>query len=56
MSLINKDRTWRTVICLNPDHEIVKFETNEIGNIHCPICYSLMVVEIKPRFITPNEK
>lgn len=46
-SLINKDRTWKTVLCFNPNHETVRFETNEIGDIKCPICESLMVCEIK---------
>ncbi len=46
----NYERTWKTVICLNPDHELIRYETNEVGNIPCPICDSLMVVEIKPRW------
>ena len=46
-SLINYDRMWRTMVCLNPKHDIVKFRTNEIGNIHCPTCKSIMVVELK---------
>ena len=45
-SLINKERTWRTVICLNPNHETVRLNTNQIGDIKCPLCESLMVVEI----------
>jgi hypothetical protein len=49
-NLINKDRTWRTVICLSPTHETVKFETNETGDIRCPLCESLMVVEVLPKW------
>lgn len=45
--LINKDRTWRTVICLNPTHSTIQFDTNGIGTIKCPICESPMVTVIK---------
>lgn len=48
--LINFDRTWRRVICINPDHELIQFNTNSIGNICCPVCGHLMIVEIKPLF------
>lgn len=47
-NLINFDKTWRIVLCLNPDHETVRFETNEIGTIKCPLCESPTVVEVKP--------
>lgn len=49
-SLINKDRTWKVVVCRNPEHELVKFKTNSVGDIHCPTCKGLMVVEINPRW------
>lgn len=45
--LINKERTWKNVICLNPDHDTMEFRTNRIGNIHCPICDMIMVVVVK---------
>ena len=48
--LINYDRTWRTMICINPDHETLKFNTNKVGNIKCPICDHLMIKEVKPVF------
>jgi hypothetical protein len=53
--LINYDRTWRYVVCLNPEHETVKFETNDIGDILCPTCKELMVVEIKPKVVIVYE-
>lgn len=53
-NLINYDRTWRTVICINPDHATVQFDSNEIGNIPCPICESLMVVVIRPIVVISN--
>ncbi len=46
----NYEKTWKMVICINPDHETVKFETNEVGSILCPVCESIMVVEVKPRW------
>lgn len=46
-NLINKERTWKTVICLNPSHETLKFKTNDIGDIKCPTCKATMIVEIK---------
>lgn len=45
--LINYDRTWRTVICINPGHETVQFDSNQIGEIRCPLCESLMVKVVK---------
>ena len=45
--LINTERTWRFIMCLNPKHETIRFRTNEVGNIECPICHELMVTEIK---------
>jgi transcription elongation factor Elf1 len=51
MEMINKNKTWKVVICLNPNHITLRFKTNEIGNIECPICGSLMVVELKTNFI-----
>lgn len=45
--LINYDRTWRDVICLNPDHATIQFGTNEIGTITCPMCNSPMVTVVK---------
>lgn len=47
-SLINYDKTWRVMVCLNPKHDIVKFKTNSVGNIECPTCHAIMVREIKP--------
>ena len=46
LQLINTERTWRWVICINPKHETIRFRTNEVGNIECPICLTLMVTEI----------
>lgn len=46
--LINYEKTWKTVICINPDHATVKFETNEIGDIRCPLCNFTMVTEVRP--------
>lgn len=54
-SLVNKDRTWRTIICINPNHEIVKFPTNEIGIIRCPICESPMVTLVQTVLVQDNE-
>lgn len=53
-SLINYERTWRTMICLNPKHDIVKFKTNAIGNIICSTCKHIMVVEIKSIIIVED--
>lgn len=50
LDLINRDNTWRNMICLNPDHPLVKIHTNEVGNIECPFCKALMVVEVIPNF------
>lgn len=50
-NLINKDKTWRYMVCLNPNHNLtIRLRTNEIGDIKCPICESLMVVEVKTPF------
>jgi hypothetical protein len=54
MTLINKDRTWKTIICLNPTHSTVQFETNEIGGIKCPICEALMITIVKSVVIIEN--
>jgi uncharacterized Zn finger protein (UPF0148 family) len=35
------------MICLNPKHNLVKFDTNKIGDILCPTCGAKMVTEIK---------
>lgn len=51
LDLINKDRTWRTMVCLNLVHETVKFDTNDVGDIKCPTCKSVMVVVVKPVWI-----
>lgn len=48
IDLLNRDRMWRDVICLNPDHATVQFQTNEIGTIKCPMCESIMVTVVKP--------
>lgn len=45
--LINRERTWRNVICLNTKHDTLSFRTNRIGDINCPICQELMVTEVK---------
>lgn len=45
--LINYNRTWRTVKCINPNHSTVQFDTNQIGDIRCPMCESLMVNVVK---------
>lgn len=48
-SLINYERTWRTVRCMNPEHEgSLQYETNEVGDITCPMCNSPMVTLVKP--------
>ncbi len=54
-TLINYERTWRTVICLNPSHDTVQFNSNEIGTIGCPTCGEAMVVLIKPVIVIKNE-
>jgi len=46
-NLVNFERTWRIMVCLNPSHDIVKFRTNKVGSIHCPTCEATMVVEVK---------
>lgn len=56
LDLINYERTWREVICINPGHEIVKFDTNEVGNIRCPICESPMVTFVKPVIIIESNR
>lgn len=43
--LINTEKTWKIVVCLNPKHDTIRFKTNEIG-IECPLCRTLMVTEI----------
>jgi hypothetical protein len=48
--LINRERTWRTIICLNPEHDTLRFSTNETGNIPCPVCEELMVTEVIPKW------
>jgi len=50
-NLINYDRTWKTMVCINPLHELIKFDTNQIGDVKCPLCANLMVVVIKPVFV-----
>lgn len=47
-NLINRNKTWRNVICLNPRHETIQLHTNEIGTISCPICGGAMVVLVRP--------
>ena len=47
LQLINTERTWRWIICINPKHELIRLWTNEIGNLDCPICRELMITEIK---------
>lgn len=54
--LINKHKTWRTVICINPDHATVQFDTNDIGNIQCPICESTMVTLVRSVLNIVREK
>ena len=54
--LINTERTWRTVVCISPTHELVRFDTNQVGTIRCPLCNSLMVTEIKPMFVVDDEQ
>ena len=54
-NLINYDRTWKTVICLNPKHETITVETNHVGNIPCPKCGHLMVAIIRTPFDIINE-
>lgn len=44
--LINTERTWRFILCLNTKHELIRFRTNEIGNLECPLCRELMITEI----------
>jgi len=56
IDLINRDRTWRDVICLNPDHATIQFATNDTGNIKCPMCESTMVVVVKPVIVVRDEK
>ena len=51
MNLINYDKTWRIVVCINPNHDTVRFNTNKIGNIFCPTCGHLMIVEIKSSLV-----
>jgi hypothetical protein len=46
--LINYDRTYRTMICLNPNHDTFKYITNKVGDIKCSICDALMVVLVRP--------
>ena len=53
--LINMERTWRFIICINPKHELIRFRTNEVGNIDCPICRELMVTEINFQNIVIDE-
>lgn len=52
--LVNYDKTWRMVICINPGHETVRFDTNQTGTIKCPLCESPMVVEVATR-LTAHE-
>jgi hypothetical protein len=47
-SLINYERTRRIIICINPAHETIRFVTNQVGDLECPICRNLMVTEIRP--------
>lgn len=54
--LINYERTNRIIICLNPNHDTIRFPTNLVGNIECPICRKLMVTEIKPSSVIVYEK
>lgn len=55
IDLINRERTWKEVICLNPGHQTVKFDTNDTGTIKCPICKSPMVVFVKSVITIQNE-
>ena len=59
-SLINLDRMFRNLICENPTHPLVKWNTNELQP-KCPICNNIMVAEIKSALtgetvVTPREK
>ena len=45
-NLINFERTWKNVICLNPAHDTLSFRTNREGDIKCTICQNLMVTEV----------
>lgn len=45
-SLINLDRMKRTVVCINPTHNTVTFDTMSIEP-RCPICENLMVTVVK---------
>jgi len=52
IEMINKDRTWRDIICLNPTHSTVTFRTNQTGRINCPICTNAMVTVLNISLVT----
>lgn len=55
LQLINTERTWKFVVCLNPKHDTIRFKTNEI-RIECPICRTPMITEIISPFDIIRDK
>jgi hypothetical protein len=59
--LINYERMFRDVVCINPEHdEVIVINTNEIKP-RCPACDNLMVVVVRSALTkevikTPREK
>lgn len=43
---LNTDRMYRQLICLNPTHSTIEFESNE-AQPKCPICGNTMVTVVK---------